>query len=112
MWKKSLGSLTTAKGKVTQQADKLGLPTPSQPYSPIRADIENYLHNTYAWQLSPERIAQEFRDVLYDPAADAGIVRRELERLSRNDFVQYTATTGPAYPSPNSAHCRSVRNCP
>ncbi|MHC5830135.1 MAG: MFS transporter, partial [Nostoc sp.] len=33
---KILGSLTTAKEKVTQQADKLGLPTPSQPYSPIR----------------------------------------------------------------------------
>ncbi|MBW4685960.1 MAG: MFS transporter [Komarekiella atlantica HA4396-MV6] len=84
---KILRSLTTAKDKVTQQADKLGLPTPSQPYSPIRADIENYLHNTYAWQLSQEKIAQEFRDVIYDPAADPGTVRRELERLSRNDFA-------------------------
>ncbi|MBD2530411.1 MFS transporter [Nostoc flagelliforme FACHB-838] len=91
---KILRSLTTAKDKVTQQADKLGLPTPSQPYSPIRADVENYLHNTYAWQLSPERIAQEFRDVLYDPAADPGIVRRELERLSRNDFVNILQQRG------------------
>ncbi|MEH1904118.1 MAG: MFS transporter [Nostoc sp.] len=91
---KILGSLTTAKEKVTQQADKLGLPTPSQPYSPIRADIENYLHNTYAWQLSPEKIAQEFRDVIYDPAADPGIVRRELERLSRNDFANILQQRG------------------
>ena len=91
---KILGSLTTAKNKVTQQADKLGLPTPSQPYSPIRADVENYLHNTYAWQLSPEKIAQEFRDVIYDPAADPGIVRRELERLSRNDFVNILQQRG------------------
>ncbi|MCC5668603.1 MFS transporter [Nostoc sp. CHAB 5784] len=91
---KILRSLTTAKDKVTQQADKLGLPTPSQPYSPIRADVENYLHNTYAWQLSPERIAQEFRDVLYDPAADSGIVRRELERLSRNDFANILQQRG------------------
>ncbi|BBD64922.1 hypothetical protein NIES4072_14130 [Nostoc commune NIES-4072] len=91
---KILRSLTTAKDKVTQQADKLGLPTPSEPYSPIRADVENYLHNTYAWQLSPERIAQEFRDVLYDPAADPGIVRRELERLSRNDFVNILQQRG------------------
>ncbi|MBE8998308.1 MFS transporter [Nostoc sp. LEGE 12447] len=91
---KILGSLTTAKDKVTQQADKLGLPTPSQPYSPIRSDIENYLYNTYAWQLSPERIAQEFRDVIYDPAADPGIVRRELERLSRNDFVKILQQRG------------------
>ncbi|MBD2521896.1 MFS transporter [Nostoc sp. FACHB-133] len=91
---KILGSLTTAKDKVTQQADKLGLPTPSQPYSPIRSDIENYLYNTYAWQLSPEKIAQEFRDVIYDPAADPGIVRRELERLSRNDFVKILQQRG------------------
>ncbi|MCC5644715.1 MFS transporter [Nostoc sp. CHAB 5824] len=91
---KILGSLTTAKDKVTQQADKLGLPTPSEPYSPIRADVENYLHNTYAWQLSQEKIAQEFRDVIYDPAADPGIVRRELERLSRNDFVNILQQRG------------------
>jgi hypothetical protein len=91
---KILGSLTTAKDKVTKQADKLGLPTPSQPYSPIRADVENYLYNTYAWQLSPEKIAQEFHDVIYDPAADPGIVRRELERLSRNDFAKILQQRG------------------
>ena len=91
---KILRSLTTAKEKVTQQADKLGLPTPSEPYSPIRADVENYLHNTYAWQLSQEKIAQEFRDVIYDPAADPGIVRRELERLSRNDFANILQQRG------------------
>ncbi|MEH2359374.1 MFS transporter [Nostoc sp.] len=91
---KILRSLTTAKEKVTQEADKLGLPTPSQPYSPIRADVENYLYNTYAWQLSPEKIAQEFRDVIYDPAADPGIVRRELERLSRNDFINILQQRG------------------
>ncbi|MBE9205519.1 MFS transporter [Nostoc sp. LEGE 06077] len=87
-------SLSTAKDKVTEQADKLGLPTPSQPYSPIRADVENYLHNTYAWQLSQEKIAQEFRDVIYDPAADPGIIKRELERLSRNDFVNILQQRG------------------
>jgi len=91
---KILRSLTTAKDKVTQQADKIGLPTPSQPYSPIRADVENYLHNTFAWQLSQERIAQEFRDVIYDPAADPGTVRRELERLSRNDFANILQQRG------------------
>lgn len=80
-------SLTTAKEKVTTQADKLGLLSPSEPYSPIRADVENYLLNTYAWQLSTQRIAEEFRDVIYDPVADPGIVKRELERLSRQDFA-------------------------
>ncbi|WP_392533675.1 MFS transporter [Nostoc sp. C117] len=91
---KILRSLTSAKDKVTEQADKLGLPTPSQPYSPIRADVENYLLNTYAWQLSHERIAEEFRGVIYDPAADPGTVRRELDRLSRNDFIRILQERG------------------
>ncbi|MBH8551666.1 MFS transporter [Nostocaceae cyanobacterium CENA357] len=91
---KILGSLASAKDKATEQADKLGLPTPSQPYSPIRADAENYLLNTYAWQLSSERMAEEFRDVIHDPAADPGTVRRELERLSRNDFVKILQQRG------------------
>jgi len=84
---KILGTLNQAKDKVSQQAGKLSIPTPTLPFSPIRADVENYLHNTYAWQLSPEKVAQEFRDVLYDPAADPVSVKQELERLNRNDFV-------------------------
>ncbi|WP_315789613.1 MFS transporter [Fischerella sp. JS2] len=91
---KILGALTTAKDKVTEKADQLGLPTPKQPYSPIRADVENYLLNTYAWQLSQEKIAQDFRDVIYDPAADPGTVRRELEQLSRSDFVNILQQRG------------------
>lgn len=86
-------SLSSAKDKITQQADKLGLSSP-QPYSPIRADVEHYLYSTYAWQLSPERIGQEFRDVIYDPVADPGIVRRELQGLSHNDFVNILQQRG------------------
>ncbi|BAU07258.1 hypothetical protein [Fischerella sp. NIES-3754] len=91
---KILSALTTAKDKVTEKADQLGLPTPKQPYSPIRADVENYLLNTYVWQLSQERIAQDFRDVIYDPAADPGTVRRELEQLSRSDFANILQQRG------------------
>jgi nucleoid DNA-binding protein len=91
---KILGTLSSAKDKVTQKADQLGLPTPKQPYSPIRADVENYLHNTYAWQLSREKIAEEFRDVLYDPAADPGTVKREIEQLSKQDFANVLQERG------------------
>lgn len=91
---KILSSITSARDKATQQADKMGLPTPSQPYSTIRADVENYLYNTYAWQFSNEKIQQEFRDVIYDPAADPGTVRRELEKLDRSDFVDILKQRG------------------
>ncbi|MGI8503359.1 MAG: MFS transporter, partial [Hassallia sp.] len=91
---KILGSLSSAKDKVTQKADQLGLPTPKQPFSPIRADVENYLHSTYAWQLSREKITEEFHHVLYDPAADPGTVKREVERLSKQDFANILQQRG------------------
>ncbi|HYW19190.1 MAG TPA: MFS transporter [Nodularia sp. (in: cyanobacteria)] len=87
-------SLSTAKEKVIQQTDKLSLPASSEPYSSIRADVENYLLNTYAWQLSREKIAEEFRDVIYDSAADPGIIKRELDRLSAKDFANILQQRG------------------
>jgi hypothetical protein len=91
---KILGTLSTAKDKITDKADQLGLPASKQPFSPIRADVENYLHNTYAWQLSREKIAAEFRDVIYDRTADPGTVKREVERLSKQDFANILQERG------------------
>ena len=91
---KILSTITSAKDKATEQADKMGLPTPSQSYSTIRADVEHYLHDTYAWQFGNEKVEQEFRDVIYDPAADPGTVRRELEKLDRSDFVSILKQRG------------------
>lgn len=94
---KILGSLATVRDKVSEQADKVtgqaGIKT-SLPYNTIRADVENYLLNTYSWQMTQEKLAQEFRDVLYDPAADPGTVRRQIEQLSRNDFGQLLQQRG------------------
>ena len=94
---KILSSLATARDKVSEQADKVagqaGMKS-ALPYNTIRADVENYLLNTYSWQMTQERLAQEFRDVLYDPAADPGTVRRQIEQLSRNDFVQLLQQRG------------------
>lgn len=80
-------SLNTAREKVIEQVTE-------QPYNPIRADIDNYLLNSYPWQLSQERIAQEFRDVIYDPAADPGVIRRELEQINRQDFINILQAKG------------------
>lgn len=80
-------SLNTAREKVIEQVTE-------QPYNPIRADIDNYLLNSYPWQLSQERIAQEFRDVIYDPAADPGVIRRELEQINRQDFIKILQAKG------------------
>ncbi|NJN56030.1 MAG: MFS transporter, partial [Leptolyngbyaceae cyanobacterium SL_5_9] len=89
---------STAQNVFGEQASKLGsqlgVETSVTPYNTIRADIENYLLNTYAWQMSSEAIVRDFRNILYDPAADPAAVRRQLEQINRSDFVDILASRG------------------
>ncbi|MBD1920922.1 MFS transporter [Microcoleus sp. FACHB-831] len=94
---KILGQLQTAKAKVNEVSDKIAgevSGTPALPYSTIRADVDNYLLNTYSWQMKPEVLAQEFRDVIYDPQADPKKVRQQIEQLKRSDFVDLLQQRG------------------
>lgn len=90
---KILGQLQTAKQKVTSGA-KDATERVSPGFSPIHADVENYLLNTYSWHLNRETLNTEFREVLHDPEADPSAVRRELERLNRSDFVRLLTQRG------------------
>ncbi|NJR37562.1 MAG: MFS transporter [Leptolyngbyaceae cyanobacterium CSU_1_4] len=64
------------------------------PYSVIRADVEDYLLNTYSWQLTPESIQKDFRAIIYDEFADASSVRREVEMLNQQEFVTLLQSRG------------------
>ncbi|MGL5194350.1 MAG: MFS transporter, partial [Chroococcales cyanobacterium] len=94
---KILAQLQDAKHKVTAGTDKVTRQIqgkPDEPYSALRADIENYVLNKYSWQMTPENIDREFRDVLFDPEADPGLIRQELERFRRGNFVDMLASRG------------------
>lgn len=94
---KVVGQLKAAKNKVTDQAGKLGHQVkgePAEPFSPIRADVENYLLNTYSWQMNPQTIDREFREALYDPTADPRTVRQDLEKLKKSYFEELLASRG------------------
>lgn len=95
---KILGQLRTARDTLTQQADQLATTVksnvPALPYNTIRADVENYLLNAYTWQLNRANLEREFRDVIYDPQADPGLVHRQLEQLKKSDFVQLLTSKG------------------
>ncbi|WP_017720376.1 hypothetical protein [Kamptonema formosum] len=90
--------LKAAKDRASQQAGKVAsqvtVDVPARPASTLRADVENYLLNTYSWEMTPEKIDRNFREVLYDPEADPAMVRRELEQLSRSDFAETLASRG------------------
>ncbi|MFE1745056.1 MFS transporter [Coleofasciculus sp. H7-2] len=92
-----LSSLSKAKDKVTEQTDKLATQAgvkPELPYSTIRADVENYLLNTYSWQITRPGLNREFKEVIYDPQADPGTIRRELEQLDRGYFANLLQQRG------------------
>jgi nucleoid DNA-binding protein len=72
--------------QVSQASDKVAAPTLSPGASVIRADVEHYLRDKYSWQMTPDRIDREFRDVLYDPNADARTIRQAIEKLDLAEF--------------------------
>jgi hypothetical protein len=62
-------------------------PSSSTPFNIVRADVENYLLNSYPWNLERKTIQLEFEDVIYDTEADPTQIRPQLEQLKREDFV-------------------------
>jgi hypothetical protein len=86
-----------ARDQITTQADKITSQiagAPPEPNGIIRTDVENYLLNTYSWELTPTRVQRDFRDVLYDPNGDPTEIRRQLERISRSDFADILRSRG------------------
>ena len=78
----------------SQVADKV----PQLPFSPMRADLDNYLLNSYAWHLNRETIKKEFKDVIYDPEAAPGTLRRQLEQINQDYFTQKLTQRGDLLP--------------
>jgi hypothetical protein len=80
--------------QVAQVTDKVASPTLSPGASVIRADVEHYLRDTYSWQMTPDRIEREFRDVLYDPNADARTIRQAIASLKPEEFTTLLQARG------------------
>ncbi len=60
----------------------------SPAFSPIRADLENYLLFSPAWKLSQANAKEEFKQVIYDPQADPAAIQQELEPIDRDYFIK------------------------
>ncbi|PSN14233.1 hypothetical protein C7271_21835, partial [filamentous cyanobacterium CCP5] len=84
----------------------------SDRFSLVKADVENYLMHTYPWQLQPARLRDEFRQVIHDARADAGILRREIMGLNRTYFADLLSSRGimtPEEVTETSLQLESVR---
>jgi hypothetical protein len=96
---KILSQLRQLRDKMIGQADTIVQETTGKSLTPfsgqtIRADVEHYLLTAHPWQMNPATLEQEFRELLYDPAADPGAVRQEVESLNRDLFVQILRQKG------------------
>ncbi len=83
--------------KATEQiADKL----PSLPaQNTIKADVEDYILGALPWHFNRITLKDEFKDVIYDPNADPGTIRRQLEELDSDYFTNLLTQRGDITPA-------------
>ncbi|MEH2305321.1 MFS transporter [Nostoc sp.] len=53
----------------------------------IKADIEDYILNSFPWHFNRITLVDEFKEVIYDVNADPTTVRRELEEINQEYFT-------------------------
>lgn len=88
--------------KITDQLQKLREQTidtvaetiPTQGYNTIKADVEDYIKNSFPWHFNRITILDEFKEVIYDPNANPATVRQELEELNQEYFAQLLTQRG------------------
>ncbi|MEC4892612.1 MAG: YrzE family protein [Oscillatoria sp. PMC 1051.18] len=96
---KIIDRLQTAKDKFGEQTEQVksqiqGKPVKSMAYKTIKADIDNYLLNTYSWQMTQPKIETEFREIIYDPEADPETVAEALTHFDRTYFANLLQQRG------------------
>jgi nucleoid DNA-binding protein len=92
---KVITQLQKLKGYAGEQKDKLvAQVNQKENYSPIRADLENYLLNAYSWQFKPATLKREVQELIYDSDANPEMMAAELEGLNRGDFVNWLQQKG------------------
>lgn len=97
------GQLQQLTGKATEQVSKVGSAVaekaPALGFNTIKADVDSYLQDSYAWHLNRETIKSEFKDVIYDPEADPATVKRHLEQIDKEYFTQKLTARGDLLPA-------------
>jgi hypothetical protein len=83
--------------KATEQiAEKL----PTQPLqNTIKADVEDYILGALPWHFNRITLKDEFKDVIYDPDADAGTIARQLQELNSDYFTNLLTQRGDITPA-------------
>ncbi|WP_413174049.1 MFS transporter [Anabaena azotica] len=83
--------------QTTEQTSKIGTQLGgrfAKTQNTIKADLEDYILNSFPWHFNRLTIQDEFRDVIYDPNADPSTVRRQVEEINQDYFVNLLQQRG------------------
>ncbi|WP_414543205.1 MFS transporter [Nostoc sp. CCY0012] len=70
--------------KTTDQISEI---VPESPDNTIKADIKDYILNSFPWHFNRITIKDEFQEVIYDAQADPETTRRELAAINQEYFT-------------------------
>jgi ElaB/YqjD/DUF883 family membrane-anchored ribosome-binding protein len=80
--------------QVGKQTDKIAKKSPTLPFNNIKADVDNYLLNSFPWHFNRITVREEFKELIYDPHANPSTVKRELEELDEEYFAKLLEQRG------------------
>ncbi|MBN3896256.1 MAG: MFS transporter [Nostoc sp. NOS(2021)] len=80
--------ITAQLQKIREQAtEQVSAKLPISLKNTIKADVEEYILNSFPWHFNRITLVDEFPEVIYDVNADPTTVRRELEELNQEYFT-------------------------
>ena len=105
---KIVEQFNSLQGQIGEQTNKVAsqVGIKNEPETTVKKDIRYYLDHAYPWQLKQENLDREFRNLIYDPAADPLAVANELRQISRPYFVEILKQKGLL----SQAQIRSIAN--
>lgn len=106
--------------KITQQlqqlrekaTEQIAQTIPALSDNTVKADVEDYILGALPWHFNRITLKDEFKDVIYDPNASPGSLRRQLEQLNSDYFTNLLTQRGditPARVKEIAAQMESVR---
>ena len=93
---KIIGQFEQLQSQIGEQTNKVAsqVGMKEEPQTTVKRDIKYYLNHAYPWQLKQQNLDREFRDLIYDPAADPLAVANELRQINRSYFVDLLKQKG------------------
>ena len=67
---------------------------PISPENTIKADVKDYIFNSFPWHFNRITLRDEFKELIYDVNADPTTVRRELEEINQEYFANLLKQRG------------------